>query len=150
MDKILIRELVDIICYYLDIESIVNFHLTYNYPLSSNWLFKCKEIMIFKICTGSCQLRLSNTVKCNVCNKYVCSVCSKGCRFCNKVSCESCFRQCEYFRFDMVTFVEYRCAYSACKKCVVICSPKSDKGCGRRVCPSHNGFRYCNMCTPLK
>ena len=38
MDTILIRELVDEICYYLEIPDLINFHFAYSYPLSSRWL----------------------------------------------------------------------------------------------------------------
>jgi len=52
MDSILIRELVDIICEYLSINDIINFHQCYNYPLSIKWydhLYKKHKDEIYKL-----------------------------------------------------------------------------------------------------
>jgi hypothetical protein len=52
IEDILIRELVDTICEYLDFNDIVNFHTAYRFPLSIKWIKELQQKL------NTCQIAL--------------------------------------------------------------------------------------------
>lgn len=128
MEKILIRELVDTICVYLDIQSIINLHICYNYPLSVKWLLQYQYVTSRVYACTQCEIREStDPTSCSVCYYDICVVCKKECDECDKICCEDCITTCMINSCDM----------QVCINCIETCPV-----CCKRCCPEHMISNY--------
>lgn len=125
MDKILIRELVDIICDYLDIRSIINFHISYDYPLSVKWILIYKSYTSYNFVCDKCDD--IESIACNICTEDICKSCKDMCENCNRSCCDNCISDCDYDG----------CDDKICSKCLDKCYI-----CSYCYCPRH-------MATPI-
>lgn len=131
MNKILIRELVDIISGYLDIKSIINFHKCYNYPLSVKWLLVYESLITYKYRCGKCHT--IEFMNCNLCDNLTCNICANKCEFCEEFCCD----KCTLYRCNRIM-----CIYTVCINCIMKC-----RICKGNYCREHmKSSSFCHNC----
>lgn len=135
---ILIRELVDNICNYLDLDTILNFHLATKYPMSYKWNYLLNnKRSICGICGSNKQVNY-----CYCCKLLRCSDCTYNC-------------DCTFKRLQYIPFKGEKIRY--CALCRILAKIWFCNYCGVIYCHDcvdsniktnsiGNNFRNCHYC----